>query len=125
MIPFIFLCFSNGISLPKESFLREKLAEFGNILSVLMRPSYSQNLKSFVLIEFSTVVNLDNGQEEALVCRRHYNRAEDAESKKQKLGDKRLEVNILIGSKVMRPFEANIVQANLNTQYSSASKFSS
>ena len=64
-----------------------------------MRPSYSNNLKSFILVEFSTV-------DEAISCRRAYNFDEDRHMKKLRLGDKRLEVNILIASKVMRPFEA-------------------
>lgn len=56
MIPFLFLCYSNGTAIPKESFIREKLSEYGSIESVLMRPSYNNNLKSFALVQFDTVV---------------------------------------------------------------------
>lgn len=42
-------------------------------------------------------------------------------NKKLKLGDKRLEVNILIGSKVMRPFEANILPSTANLGFGSSS----
>lgn len=58
MIPFVYLGYSNGTSIPKESFIREKLSEFGTIVSVLMRPSYNVNVKSFVLVEFSSVVGV-------------------------------------------------------------------
>ena len=114
MIPFLFLCYSSGTSIPKESFLREKLSEFGTINSVLMRPSYNSNLKSFVLVEYLTV-------EEAMACRTAYTVEDENCMKKLKLGDKRLEVNILIGSKVMRPFEANILPSTTSTSYPQSS----
>lgn len=110
MIPFLFLCYSNGTSIPKESFIREKLSQFGTIESVLMRPSYNSNLKSFVLVEYSTV-------EEAMACRTEYTTEDENCMKKLKLGDKRLEVNILIGSKVMRPFEANILPSTTSMTF--------
>lgn len=110
MIPFLFLCYSNGTSIPKEAFLREKLSPFGTIVSVLMRPSYNTNLKSFVLIEYITV-------EEAIACRTAYTTEDENCMKRLKLGDKRLEVNILIGSKVMRPFEANILPSTTSAVY--------
>lgn len=114
MIPFLFLCYSNGTSIPKESFIREKLSEFGTIISVLMRPSYNTNLKSFVLVEFATV-------DEAVSCRTAYTTEDESCLKKLKLGDKRLEVNILIGSKVMRPFEANILPSTTSNAYNQSS----
>lgn len=76
-----------------------------------MRPSYNTNLKSFVLVEFTTV-------EEAIACRTEYTTEDENNLKKLKLGDKRLEVNILIGSKVMRPFEANILPSTTSAIYS-------
>jgi RNA recognition motif-containing protein len=114
MVPYVFLCYSNGASLPKEGFVREKLAEYGQIISVLMRPSYNNNLKSFILVEYSTL-------EEALACRKGYNEDDEGGHKKLKLGDRKLEVNILIGSKVMRPFEANIVPSGMSSSMYSTS----
>ena len=75
-----------------------------------MRPSYTSNLKSFVLVEFSTV-------DEAISCRRSFNLDDGKNLKKLKLGDRRLEVNILIGSKVMRPFEAITASLMQNSTY--------
>jgi len=50
-------------------------------------------------------------------CRKVLNLDDPAEQRKVKMGDKKLEVSILIGSKVMRPFEANIVPVGSATQY--------
>lgn len=54
-------------------------------------------------------------------CRKVLNLDDPAEQRKVKMGDKKLETSILIGSKVMRPFEANIVPVGAATQYPSLS----
>lgn len=118
MIPFVYFAYSNGVTLPKEAFIRDKLSQFGTIVSVLMRPAYNSNLKSYFLVEYNTV-------EEAISCRFDYNFNDSDKSKKVKLGDRDLEINILIGSKVMRPFEANILSSVAGMHGNSLSRFES
>lgn len=102
MIPFLYLAYSSGLGLPKESYIRDKVKSYGSVESILMRPSYNPNLKSYLLVEFATI-------DEALEARDALSSQPESRLKKLKLGDMSLEVNVLIGSKVVRPFEANVV----------------
>lgn len=56
MIPVVFFCYSLRALLPKESFIRSMLKGFGSIVSILSRPSYNEGLRSYFLVEFSSVV---------------------------------------------------------------------
>lgn len=103
------VCYSYGYSLPKETLLRDKLCRFGKIESILFRPAYNSSVRNYVLVEFATI-------EEAIECREFFVRGEDSFTNKLTLGDKRLEMNILVSSKVMRPFEALVVPSTTSSQ---------
>lgn len=103
------MCYSYGYNLAKESLIREKLGRFGSIESVLLRPAYSTSVRNFALVEFT---NLD----EAVACREFFLKEDENFVCRLALGDKRLEVNILVASKVMRPFEAVVVPSTTSSQ---------
>jgi SPOC domain len=106
---FVVICYSYGYNLPKETVIRDRLIKFGKIESILLRPAYNSSVRNYALVEFSTV-------DEAIACREYFLKGEESFANRLTLGDKRLEMNILVGSKIMRPFEAVVVPSTTSTQ---------
>jgi RNA recognition motif-containing protein len=94
LTPFVFMAYGSGINLPKEKILKKKLAEFGKIKSMTLRPSYNNNLKSIILVEMNTL-------ELALRFRKYYFINDTTGKRRSRLGNKEIDINLL--TKVMEP----------------------
>lgn len=84
----VFLGADNGAELPKESVIKEQFSNFGNVVNILSRPSTQETHRAYMLIEMAT-------KEQAKNIRTYYALEDKDMSRKSRLGDKRIEINIL------------------------------
>jgi len=98
LTPYLFLAYSSGVNLPRQKNLLRRFAEFGKIKGVLMKPSYDNNFKSFIIIEFERV-------EEAVKARRYYSLQDKGAKRRSKLGARDIDINILTKVAEFRKFE--------------------
>lgn len=98
LTPYLFLAYNSGSHLPKIKYLKRRLAEFGQVKDILMKPSYNSNFKSFVVIEFETV-------EQAVKARKYYFLNEKSAKRRFRLGTRDIDINVLIRVPDMRKFE--------------------
>ena len=106
------MAFKSGTPLPREHMLKSKLSEFGDVKNVLLRPSYDNNLKSFILVEMGSV-------EEALEVRRYFFKEDPDGRRRSRLGYRKLEINVLLKLDKLKPFEANPNTANIPSKKNS------
>lgn len=98
LTPYLFMAYNSGLNLPSSKRLQKKMSEFGNVKGILLKPSYDSNYKSFVIVEFETA-------EQAIKARRYYFLADKSNKRRQKLGAKDIDINILTKVPEMRKFE--------------------
>ena len=85
----IFVSFNTGTILPTQETFREKFAEFGRIKNILYRPTMNDQLRPFVLIEMES-------KDQALKIRKYFAADDRDGRRKQRLGEKKVEVNVLL-----------------------------
>lgn len=98
LTPYLFMAYNSGLNLPRAKRLQKKMSDFGTVKGILLKPSYDSNYKSFVIVEFETA-------EQAIKARRYYFVADKSSKRRQKLGAKDIDINILTKVPEMRKFE--------------------
>lgn len=98
LTPYLFMAYNSGTILPKMLHLQKRLAEFGKIKGILMKPSYNSNFKSFVVIEFENT-------EQAIKARKYYLLNEKSSKRRNRLGTKDIDINVLTKVPEFRKFE--------------------
>ena len=98
LTPYLFMAYNSGLNLPSSKRLQKKMSEFGPVKGILLKPSYDSNYKSFVIVEFETA-------EQAKQARKYYFLADKSNKRRQKLGAKDIDINILTKVPEMRRFE--------------------
>lgn len=98
LTPYVFMAYNSGINLPRTKALHKRMSEFGKVKGILMKPSYDSNFKSFIIIHFDTV-------DQALKVRKYFYLSDDSRKRRQKLGNKEIDINILTKVTEQRKFE--------------------
>jgi RNA recognition motif-containing protein len=98
LTPYLFMAYNSGLNLPRAKRLQKKMSEFGIVKGILLKPSYDSNYKSFVIVEFEAV-------DQAVKARKYYFVADKSSKRRQKLGAKDIDINILTKVPEMRKFE--------------------
>ena len=104
----VFVGTITGKELPKEEFLKKEFMNFGNVISTLCRPSLNEQNRSFMLIEMET-------KEQAINIKRYYSVDDKDGRRKTRLGDHKLEINVLLKPAVLKKIQDFIApHLNLN-----------
>lgn len=85
-----------GLKLPSKKRILKKFSKVGKIMNLLIRPSADINevLKSYFLVEYSSI-------ESAKKARKHFYIEDKTGERREKLGDPRAEVNVLLKPNVV------------------------
>lgn len=94
------MAYPSGVVLPKEDALKDKMKDHGKIKDILFRPAHNNNLKSFVLLDFESL-------DQAKKVRKYFFMDDKEGRRRSRLGDRKIEISILVKSKDSKKFEVN------------------